>query len=570
MPTNAGVLTEGERAPFVRHFGFPLVAALLGLTASAWFFRGFWQSGFQLTQGDDIDGRVIVLQVIQWWRPFAFGSPLDVGIFYPAPATLGTTDGLFLFGLGSWPLSFLFSTPQVAVQAFLILLSLGSYTLWLYFLRRQLNIQRALAVTGALLLTFGHPIYVISGNFKMLTIWLLPVPIVLVALSLRAPTTVKRVSFGLGAGIAMGLIALTSIVVVWFIALAGVIIGFLWLLIGVATPSATREAIRGITRSLPYVLAGAALTIPILLVIYLPNLDGTGAATSGTGFALAIRLLELFNVSDTNLVWGGLYSDIPQDVIRSNISSTLREWQLVPTPLVMVTGLLGLIVGAVNIRRATPVEHLGLASLITGFGFWLLPVRDFIPLPTGGSVFLFPWAWLQHVPGADGIRYISRFEIFAFMLIVLGTILVVSPPLTRFQQGTKRRMALGVVLSLVLLLMVLEQINLRPMQETNVDRWNTLNAIPPPPASCTSFAVMNEFPDDGHTWETMNDARAIAWLHGIPTVNGFSSVSPQNWDVDRVREDSYLDRLTDWIELNSLDDVCLLDLNEGTWQGFNY
>ena len=81
---------------------------------------------------------------------------------------------------------------------------------------------------------------------------------------------------------------------------------------------------------------------------------------------------------------------------------------------------------------------------------------------------------------------------------------------------------------------------------------------------------MNEFPDDGHTWETMNDARAIAWLHGIPTVNGFSSVSPQNWDVDRVREDSYLDWLTDWIELNSLDDVCLLDLNEGTWQGFNY
>lgn len=556
----------GKRDLPIRHSGaFPLVAIVIGLLASAWFFRAFWQSGFQLTQGDDIDGRVIVLQVIHWWQPLAFGSPLDAGIFHPAPATLGTTDALLLFGLGSLPLSLLFPTPQIAVQVFLIALSLACYLLWLCFFRRQIGTPPPLAIAGALLLTFGHPIYVISGNFKMLSVWLLPVPVILFVSSLHASRGGKRFALGLGSGLSLGLIALTSIVIVWFIAFAALVVVVLWLLIGLTARRLTWDTIRKLPQSLAAPLLGMVAIVPVIAVIYVPNLGSTGAATSGTGFALAIRFLELFNVSDTNLVWGQVYGGIPQDVIRSNISSTLREWQLVPTPLVMMTGLLSLVMGLLGVRRATSIQIFGISSLITGFVFWLLPVRDFVPLPGGGSLFLFPWSWLQHVPGADGIRYISRFEIFAFMLIVFGTVLVLSPFLTRLRAKAKRKTVLDLVVGLILVLVVLEQVNTRPMQETDVARWNTLSSISPPPEECASFAVIDEFPDDGHTWETMNDARAIAWLHRIPTINGFSSVSPKDWAVDLVREPSYRDRLNAWVELNDLDSVCLLDLDDGTW-----
>ena len=556
--------TDVVEAASRRLWTWPL-AAFVGVVASAWFFRGFFQSGFRITQGDDIDGRVITLQVIHWWKPFAFGNPLDVGIFFPAPATLGTTDALLLFGIGSWPLSLIFDSPQVAVQVFLILLSLAGYALWLYFFRGQIQAPWVLSITGAVLLIFGNPIYVMSGNFKMLTLWLAPLPIVLITTSLRATRRRVRIASAIGAGVAVGLIALTSFVVVWFLFMAVMTVAVIWAALGLFARTISTHTLARLGQSLLPALVGLVLTLPPLLLIYLPNLDGSGTATTATGFALALRLTELINVSDTNLVWGPLIGELPEGLMRSDISTTLREWQLAPTPLVLLFAAISLVVGIWTIRRTSLVQVLGLASIAAGFVFWVVPVRDFLPLPTGGTLFFFPWLWIQDLPGADGIRYISRFEIFAFMMLVFGLVLLIGEYLNRqVQRGQSQPLVRG-ILAIALVLVVLEQVNLQPTQETDRGRWDALSRIDSPPAECATFAIVDEFPDTDHTWETMNDARALAWINEVPSINGFSSLEPTGWKVDNVSESTYTQRLTDWVQANDLENVCLLSLREGTW-----
>lgn len=548
-----------------RRFLMVAFAVLGGLASSLWFFRGFWLSGFTLTQGDDIDGRVIVLQTIHWWQPTAFGNLWDVGIFYPASATLGTSDALLMFGLGSWPFSQVIGTPQVAVQVFLIGLSIISYGFWIFLFRKQLGLHWILSIVASLLLTFGHPIYVISGNFKMLAVWLIPIPLVMFAASLHATRGKRKVLLGLASGLLLGGIALTSVVVLWFGLLASALTLGIWVTLGLIARFNTWAMIWQLVPSFAGGLMGFVIAVPALLLIYAPNLGGTGEASEGTGFALAIRFAELLNVSDTNALWGSILKNFPSELIRSNISDSLPEWQLAPTPLVLLISLWCLVIGIWNARRLSQVQLLGTAALLAGLVFWLLPVRDFIPLPGDGSVFVFPWSIVQYLPGAAGIRYITRFEIFAFMLLVIGIVLVLGPMLKNVDLRSTRGHAQALAALLLITLVLLEQVNTRSMQETTVSWWREMQAISEPPENCKAFALIDELPDRAHHWETMNDARAIAWIHQIPSVNGFSSVSPSGWDLDRVNEDSYMDRLAKWLTDANVSGACLLSLRNGNW-----
>jgi hypothetical protein len=65
-----------------------------------------------------------------------------------------------------------------------------------------------------------------------------------------------------------------------------------------------------------------------------------------------------------------------------------------------------------------------------------------------------------------------------------------------------------------------------------------------------------------------NDAAFIAARHSLPTLNGYSAWAPPDWHLFNPEDPNYLDAVAQWISLNRLEHVCVLDIERRTMTPF--
>ena len=184
-------------------------------------------------------------------------------------------------------------------------------------------------------------------------------------------------------------------------------------------------------------------------------------------------------------------------------------------------------------------------------------------------------AWFyvyQIVPGADAVRVVDRFLLFA-----LVPVLIIA--MTYLDRTMRAPWATTAILGLLLV----EQVQTRPpLSLDRADQLAMIRDVGSPPATCDSFFVVTARTDRAQLAEArridiawgghgsgatpmMNlyrhnvDAMLIAAYYHVPTINGFSSFNPPDWAFASPGKADYSARVGAYVARHRLRHVCGLD-----------
>jgi hypothetical protein len=551
---DAGAKVEGSssRAAIARASVVVLVWAL----AMAFCLRDVIASGFDLGFGDRADG-LIEISILEHWRNVfhGFGDWRTPLYFHPYGDTLGYNDGYFLFGA-------VYSLLRLAFDPFwsdtlnaLVFKSIGFFSALALF-RRGLGWRPNPALLAASLFSISNGLGLQSVHAQLQSIGLQPLLFLLVIEAWRAAVAGRRaaaVGWAVGASALLAAWLLTSFYMAWFAIFFGVAFTAAWMWVsGRRRPAAIWPLVRA--HGLLFAAAGLSLAVfsaPFLWV-YLPKVVETGAHPFGDAQNYLVMPLDPVNVGPKNLLWGwinrALLAVLPSKLVVDEHASGFPLIFFALFVLAMRQTLRGPVSTA-----ATPMRALAVGILAT----WLITIQL-------GPVS--PWRLVGLlVPGANGLRTVVRYQLF---LLLPAMILVFEALAGRWERLRVERPPIA--LALVALLLV-ENVNLQSAADLSRGAQRAaLAAIPPPPLACRSFFAVKARAGEGfykkeiadRVYPHNVDAMLLAQLWRLPTVNGFSTFNPPDWDFASPRAPDYLARVAAYASRHDLHGLCGLDMRQ--------
>jgi hypothetical protein len=188
---------------------------------------------------------------------------------------------------------------------------------------------------------------------------------------------------------------------------------------------------------------------------------------------------------------------------------------------------------------------------VAGLVMWLLPVAYHG---------LTPWRLVYILPGASAIRAIGRIEVLVGSMFALGLVILI----TQWWRTPGRSTVARTFVVLLMLLVCLEQMNLKAGQVTPREKVAALESVVMPPEECESFVLVPPFDPDHPWYETSIDAIDIARRTGVPTWNGYSGDWPDGWTLMTDRPD-YMEQVKAWQDSHSISSACGYRMADGTW-----
>ena len=167
------------------------------------------------------------------------------------------------------------------------------------------------------------------------------------------------------------------------------------------------------------------------------------------------------------------------------------------------------------------------------------------------------------IPGAAGIRTISRYQIFLTMPVIVIALWWLWGKQSQWPK------ILVVVLCGVL---VLEEFN--SVAPIGLDRFaeiQRLSRIMPPPATCHVFyaSVMREgenpSANTNKLYSANVDAMLISEMVHQPTINGISTYNPPDWDFADPTAADYHDKVMRYVAQHNLQSLCSLNMQTLKW-----
>lgn len=573
-PTGAEVRPRG--VPVARAARAALVPVLAWAFGASVFFRDQLASSFEKIMGNDGDTRLLVL-IHEHWLAVARGHEdwNHPNFYYPAKGVLGYSDTLLLNEVFYAPLRAANLDPFLAFQWTLIGLSAIGFASLYIVLRRYLCVSRPFAAAGCLLYLFANNMFVMVGHAQILMSWWTPV----VALAGLAAATHQsrwvRMSAAACCGALAGLIVYSSFYIGWTTILATALIAAL---AGAARPAAALRFVRRRWRELLIGAGGLTLGAVPFILTYLPILREKGGRSYDEVAAFAPRPGELVNVGSYNYVWGATLrrlfgADDPRlynGELHLSATPLLVAFSIVLMIFVLMSGRRQsrrpVVQADEKGRRSSSHEH-GTTDPGKSFAcFALVAAAALAILPLsveGKSLWHVIWAG---VPGASALRAINRMQIVDAQLIAVSFAVLLSRA-TKILRARQRRGGIApLVLSVILGLVLIEQLHVRPSSLVDhSDQLELLEAVPAKPPSCSSFFVTAPAPSTPF-YVPQLDAMLIASRFRIPTVNGYSGHTPADWGLNDPRAPGYLDAVRSWAgATGTTAGLCAYDLTRKTW-----
>ncbi len=538
------------------------VKAFLAFCACAFsiifVFRDIIVSGFDLGFGNRGDA-IIEISILEHWRNALMGTAAwnQLFYFYPHGDTLGYNDGYFLSGLiySAWRIGF---DPFLSDTLTAISFRLIGFAASLWLVRGVLRWTWAVAILIAVLFTISNNMFVQAGHAQINSLALLPVLASLAILTVRAEIERRPAARWYAAltALVIGLWLITAFYFAWFTFYFTLIFVLCWLW---ATGSYRLRALRALARDhwqtgSVFLVTALLSAIPFLLV-YLPKRLETG----GHGYMVSylVQPIDLVNVGEQNLLWGWIARGI-RAIVQAisapggKLEKAFLGWEHHSGFPVLLFSL-ACIAAVRLLRNREPLltRTFALAIVIS----WMLTLRIWQ---------VSPWLLVHFlVPAASGVRVVLRYQLF----LVLPVLLLVGIHFRERLGDIWRRqpvLALGIVA-----LLVLEQINLAHPAELS-RRWQSaaFDRVPPPPADCRAFYVVAARPPeaayvDSHQdalYSHNVDAMFLAERWRLPTINGFSTFTPPDWNFSEPQASDYDSRVRAYAGKYDLRGLCRLDI----------
>lgn len=524
-------------------------------------FRDTILSNFDLGFGDRGDA-IIEISILEHWRSVFLGLATWNRPFYfhPYADTLGYNDGYFLSGLiySAWRSSF---DPFIADTLTAFTFKSIGYAATLWLVRGVLRWSWGSAIVIAALATISNSMFVQSIHAQIQTMALLPILAGLAIYTVRAERSERPVArlWAALAAVVMGAWLMTAFYFAWFTIyfLIVLIACWFWITGRWRRPELTTLVRAHWRTAAVFVSVFAVAAIPFLLV-YAPKAVETG----GHGFMISytVQPTDLVNTGERNLLWGWL----------------VRALSVVVHAVAPPGGRLE--------RAMLGGEHeagfpLLLFALTCAAGYRLLRRRDdtrFVRVFAVAIVISWaltlriwqvsPWILVHYlVPAANGVRVVLRYQLFLVLPVLLLVGAVYRRPFARLWR--RRPLAAAGLIALLFL----EQINLmQPAQLSRKAQLAALDAVPAPPAGCGMFyvaAVRSGEPiyvDRRHNdlYPHNVDAMFLAEKWRLPTINGFSTFNPPDWNFADPDAADYDSRVADYARKYRLAGLCRLDMRD--------
>lgn len=518
-------------------------------------FHAQFANHFSVLLGDSYDGVIESVLVDHWFKVFqglqAWNTPL---YFYPHQDTLGYNDAYFLYGLITIPFRLagvdIFRSQEYVHVCVRIIgfLSMAA-------LLKEILGRRCLAgLFGASVFTLMLNVGLQAGHAQLLSLSFIPL-LALMLMRTVAAVNAPGQRFSIYAALTLLLLdamLLTNFYMAWFFVLFCLLTAGAFILSNL--PDA-RDWLLGLKRhrTLAVLLAaivGFAGFLPFVLA-YGPKLLETHGHPYAAARYYTLSPVDIVNIGPNSMVWGWLF-----DMSAGLFPKLFRtgEFRVGFTPDILVAllvfGFFVFATGRIHLGRF--LRALFLATILA----LLLPlvIRGISPW----------WVVFRIVPGASGVRVVARFWLFlGFPVSILLTVLV-----EHFLTVPKTRLA-GIGVGLLILV---SQVDLYPPVSLNVEKeLARLDELPFPPARCDSFFVTSlvgpeHIADVGYGLYNDNVAAMLLANHlDMPTINGFATFNPKDWDFSAIPPTTYLSRVERYAQAYRLANLCGYDLGSHAW-----
>ena len=531
-------------------------------------FRPFWMSHFDLILSDPVDGRFCITIVEHWNRVFhgqvSMASP---NFFYPERDVLGYSDGFFLISLPYVVLRRLGADQFLSMEVAMMLITLIGFASMLGLLWRTLRFSRTTALCGAFLFAASNMYYIHMVHPHLCSVAFVPLLLIFLGGFIdgvdRSAVNARLCITAFGALLA--LVLFTSFYTGWFTVVFLAVTSAFYCLSIIAGERSLRsvncwmewfwkrrfEAACG-------VVAFLVALIPFLIV-YLPALHRTGTRPLSYTLYFMPTPVGALDAGKDSVLWGGLSARVEYAINPGGMHEHPTGWPV----LTVVLFLSSTVYCARRIWRGADVRNpenrtLYLAGALAAsiLVLWLAGSRFDQRAP------LWELLW-RYVPGASAIRIPPRIN------LVLNTGIVIVGMYGLEQLGKRlwiHKSAACAALSVVAVALCVEQVNLMPTHLiSRAQEMAKITRIKPPPHECGGFYVSSWSPVRQEILRLQTDATLAAERLGLPTLNGYSSWFPGDWDLLTGSQARIAERAREWAEWHNLSGLCSLDVNSGSW-----
>jgi hypothetical protein len=557
-----------ELAPMNRPAFRASFLALAGALSVAFFFRAQIFNEFTVLFGDRYDG-VIQVAILEHWYDVVRGRAAwnVTGYFFPHPDTLGYNDGYVIYGLIYSVFRALGVDPFRATEFVNVVVKTIGFFSFYWFARRAIGLGYWAGLLGAVLFVIADNSLAQALHAQLLSVCFAPLLAGLLwesGLALRHGRRARGIAFGLAAALFYGAWMLTAFYMAWFFGF------FLLLLIPFAATAIAPEArwlawqtARGEAAALGVIAAGFAICLIPFVRVYVP----VGLATSMHRFseviALSPSVLDIVNLGVGNWLYGGLDRSIN---LWLRPGFPLFSERTVGFPPVLLLLFAAGLVRTFRRRRDPRAALIVAGAGATALG-WLL-VLQFRGFTAWHLVYAL-------VPGAKVLRAPARFLIFLDFPVVLLAMWALEWALEWVREWAPKRwgrLLPPAAIAALAPLLLAEQVSLSsPTALNRRQELDFLATLPLPPADCRAFYAATEQPPpfagaviDG-LYSGNVAAMLVATYDNLPTINGFSSVNPPDWNFAYPGRADYLGRVRRYAAAHHVHALCGLDFRTNTW-----
>jgi len=506
-------------------------------------------SGFAVLSGDERDGVIETALTAHWEQVFIGKEPWNQPkYFFPYKDTLGYNDGYLLNGILFYIMRLTGLPLFLAREAgFVLERAIGFLGLW-WLTRSVMGMRPIAALFGAALFTISNSLVIQAGHAQLLDLVLAPWLLgALIRAASQDPRKLVAYCWAGAAAAVYGLWLMRGFYMAWFafyfgLIMSGVMAAFL--IVDGKTEQVWRHvsswSSHKIFLLLTTIVMFAVSAIPFLIV-YLPKLHESG----GHMYTDVVQYLgpwyEGVDTGAGNLFYGSFISRLGLDgeISETTCGTTPGVWLLAVVGMLCLGGSYRLIAVAAFctvILAGSSSIHIGTHSL------WHV---------------VFRW-----IPGAHGLRTVSRMWLFLiFPLVILS-----SAALDRVHKGRR-----GYAIKALALFAILEQVNTSRTQFLERAPLEALlSDSGSPTAFCQAFFVLDQSPPvpdrlydyyHGHT-----QAMLLAEMTGLPTISGFSTFNPPDWDFRAPYGPAYLVKVAAYgVRHQLIGRLCGFNLQSHKW-----
>lgn len=538
-----------------------VIAVVAGLLVILVFFRQDFLNHFTYLTGDRYDGVIEAALLEHWFNVFRglahWNSP---NYFFPYDNTLSHNEGLFLYGIiysffRALSLDALLSSELVNMT----IKAIGFFA-FLVSARRMLKLPFSWSLLGAAIFTLSNNSFLQAPHGQLLSVALAPIEAILIHAAcgaLMQGRSSRLFLWGSAASIFFAAWMMTCLYMAWFFSAFTIMtIAAQFLVSG----KAGLERVKGAILEKKWAILGVGIVTAIALFpFYSVYFSGDHAEKQRPWDAVLVfgpSILDSINVGNKNFLFGYLFDWANQHCPQCDIGDGERMAGISP-----ILFLITLITAVGVIRRKlavpAPLKALVYGMAVAFLAMWLLSLRVH---DHSGWYFMYK-VW----PGGSGLRVIARVLLF---LSLPATGLAIWY-LAQVQQKWPRYL----VATLCVLLLV-EEINIFPPNFMDRTQENERTvSVSKPPASCRAFFT-TESPDTvdrdpsfpvGSLYPHNVDAMLIAEYVNLPTINGFASFNPPDWNFANPTGADYLLRVGAYAKSHGMDGLCQLNLVTKQW-----